>query len=311
MSSRREFLRQATIGGCTLLGWPRLASWATEPTVTAGSLKLVFFTDIHARNEWETPAALLQAAAAINAVQPDLVLCGGDMIAEGYILTPDMAAERWGVYRAMHDAIRPEPIVVIGNNDLTGIEPPPGYEPAADPRAAARHYLHLERTYRSFDLHGYHFILLDSIEVTRDELKYRGFIDAEQMAWLRDDLAQVPRERPIILVSHMPLLTGFYQMTEGLESPVPSNRGLVNNREVLAACERHRLLAVLQGHLHVNELLRWRGTTFITGGAVCGKWWRGDFHGTEPGFGVLHLHPDRVDWVYHGYGWEAKRPDGQ
>lgn len=161
----------------------------------------MFFTDIHARVEWETPAALLKATAAINAVQPKLVICGGDMIAEGYILTPAM-----------------------------------------------------------------------------------------------------------ILVSHMPLLTGFYQLTEGLESPVPSNRCLVvNNREVLAAFGSHPA-RVLQGHLHVNELLRWRGTTFITGGAICGKWWRGDFHGTEPGFGVLHLRPDRVDWEYHGYDWVSRRP---
>jgi 3',5'-cyclic AMP phosphodiesterase CpdA len=168
--------------------------------------------------------------------------------------------------------------------------------------------LHLERTYRSFDFQGYHFVILDSIEVTRDKLKYRGFIDAEQMAWLKDDLAQVARETPVIAVSHMPLLTGFYQMTEGLATPVPSNRGLVNNREVLEAFAHHRLLAVLQGHLHVNEMIRWRDTTFITGGAVCGKWWRGDFHGTEPGFGVLHLRPDRVDWEYHGYDWVSRRP---
>jgi 3',5'-cyclic-AMP phosphodiesterase len=68
---------------------------------------------------------------------------------------------------------------------------------------------------------------------------------------------------------------------------------------------------VLQGHLHVNELLRWKGTTFITGGAICGQWWRGPRLGTPEGFGVLTLHPDRVEWEYLTYGWDARRPAGQ
>jgi hypothetical protein len=55
-------------------------------------------------------------------------------------------------------------------------------------------------------------------------------------------------------------------------------------------------------------MLRWRGTTFITGGAVCGQWWRGPWHGTDAGFGVLTLRPDRVDWEYKEIGWVPRRP---
>ena len=274
-------------------------------------LKVVFFTDIHTRTEWDTPKALAQAAAAINAQQADVVLCGGDMITDGYDSSPAMAAPRWQVYRAMHEAIRPEPVSVVGNHDLVGVDPADGSPPVADPRAEVRTWMNMPQTYRSFDQGGFHFILLDSIELTSDELKYRGFIGPEQMDWLRADLAQVAADTPIVLVTHIPLLTGFYQMTGGIAEPVPANRGVVNNREVLAAFENHRLLAVLQGHLHVNELLRWRETTFITGGAVCGKWWRGAWHDTPEGFGVLLLYPDRVEWEYHTYGWEARRPAGQ
>ena len=72
--------------------------------------------------------------------------------------------------------------------------------------------------------------------------------------------------------------------------------------------DRHNLLLVLQGHLHVDEMIRWRGTTFITGGAVCGKWWRGAWHGTREGFGTVTLRRGRVEWEYHSYGWQARRP---
>lgn len=281
---------------------------AAAPT---GTLKVVFFTDIHARTEWNTPDAMLQAAEAITAQQADLVICGGDMITDGYDATAAAVAPRWEAYCAMQERIRPAPVAVVGNHDLVGVEPADGSPPAADPRAEVRARLGLDRTYRSFDLNGYHFILLDSIEITRDERKYRGFIGPEQMDWLKADLANVAADTPIVVVTHIPLLTGFYQMTGGIETPVPANRGVVNNLDVLAAFANHRLLAVLQGHLHVNELMRWRNTTFITGGAVCGKWWRGSWQGTAEGFGVLTLHPDRVDWDYRTYGWKAVRPAGQ
>ena len=55
-------------------------------------------------------------------------------------------------------------------------------------------------------------------------------------------------------------------------------------------------------------MLRWRNTTFITGGSVCGQWWRGPWQGTPEGFGVMTLRSERVDWDYHTYGWQARRP---
>jgi 3',5'-cyclic-AMP phosphodiesterase len=306
--TRRGFLRDTAIGSIAMLGWPGSLSWAIEPSGAAQPLKIVYYTDIHTRVEWDTPEAVMQAAAAMNAHKPDLVLCGGDMITDGYQSSAAQVAPRWDAYRKMHAAIQPEPVFILGNHDLVGVEPEDGTPPADDPRADVKKQMNMTDTYRSFDRNGYHFILLDSVQVTKDSGKYRGFIDETQMAWLKQDLAVTDHATPIVLMCHMPLLTGFFQMTGGVEAPVPPNRGVVNNLEVLSVFADHRLLLVLQGHLHVNEMMRWRDTTFITGGAVCGKWWRGEWHGTGEGYGVINLHPDRVDWEYHTYGWIARRP---
>lgn len=307
--SRRQFIRTSALGGAVALGWPLKLSWAANASGTTGPLKVVFYTDIHARVEWGTPEAMQMAASAINAHQADVVLCGGDMITDGYQSSAAMVAPRWEVYKEMiHGAIKPEPAFILGNHDIVGVEPADGSAPADNHRADVMAQMNITETYRSFNQGGYHFVLLDSVQVTADEFKYRGFIDDDQMNWLKEDLAKVESGTPIVLMSHMPLLTSFFQFTEGVESSVPSNRGVVNNREVLAAFAHHNLLLVLQGHLHVNEMIRWRDTTFITGGAVCGKWWRGEWHGTSEGYGVLNLHPDRVDWEYHTYGWTARRP---
>lgn len=273
------------------------------------SLRLVFYSDVHARTEWETPLALERVRDAINAERPDLVIATGDLITDGFeAASPAEVSARWDEYLELHHGIEAEVYAAIGNHDLVAANPEDGSPAAADPRAVARERLGLERTYYTFEQSGYRFFLLDSTEVTGGELQYRGFIGEEQLAWLETELASVARETPIVVALHIPLLTSFYSATEGGTFAAPPNRVLVNNREVLALFEEHNLVLVLQGHLHAKELIRWRDTTFITGGAVCGKWWRGAWFGTEPGYNVVTLEGNRVEWDYIEYGWTPRRP---
>ena len=89
--SRRRF-----IGGLAASG----VLWAAQPLTQLSraarksrghALRLVFFTDVHARTEWETPIAMAKAAAAINALRPDLVIGGGDYITDGFQSPPPTA----------------------------------------------------------------------------------------------------------------------------------------------------------------------------------------------------------------------------
>ncbi len=307
MMNRRRFL--AASGATALsLGWPKNASWAAR-SKSRESMRVLFFTDIHARVEWETPEAMASAAQQMNKQHADLALCGGDCITDGFQSSRAAVAPRWQVYREhLRDQLSPRLFTAIGNHDLVGAIPEDGTEPEPDPRVAFREELDLSQTFFSREAAGYHIILLDSVQVTGDALKYRGHIDEAQLTWLREDLTRVDSDTPIVLVTHVPLLTSFFQATAGHEQAAPPNRVVVNNREVLDCFTKHRLHLVLQGHLHVNEMLRWRGTTFITGGAVCGAWWRGAWHGTDAGFGVLTLRSDRVDWEYKEIGWTPRRP---
>ncbi len=303
--SRRAFLKT----GAAAMGasWPMRHAWSVEGA-DRGALKILFYTDVHTRTEYDTPVALARAAESMNAQKADLIIAGGDLITDGFQAAQGGVEDRWDAYVKMHRALRGEVHPAIGNHDLVAARPEDGSAPAADPRAAFRDKLGVPRTYRSFDALGVHFIFLDAIHLTDDELKFHGVVNEEQLAWLDEDLAALPEATPIILVTHIPLLTVFYQATRGTVEAPPANRVVVNNREVLQRFEGRNLMLVLQGHLHVNEWHRWRGATFVTGGAVCGKWWRGPWQGTEEGFGTLTLHPDRVDWSYLDYGWTARRP---
>jgi 3',5'-cyclic AMP phosphodiesterase CpdA len=306
--TRRRFLGTAAAGFFTVFsGCSRKAIWPARGS-EKGSVRVLFYTDVHTHPAWQIPDALAQAAAAINAQKPDLVIAGGDLITGGFQSSAATVAPRWDEYMKMHRAIRGDVYPVIGNHDLVAAIPEDGTLPAEDPRFVYRQKMDLGRIYYSFDAVGYHFIMLDSIQVTGDKYKYQGKIRREQLEWLKQDLARVPHGTPIVLATHIPLLSSFYLATEGATCAAKKNRVIVNNLDVLRLINAHNVILVLQGHLHVKELIMWRGTTFIVGGAICGKWWRGPWHGTQEGFSTLTLTGNRVYWEYIDYGWKARRP---
>jgi 3',5'-cyclic AMP phosphodiesterase CpdA len=292
--SRRGFVKAAALTGAAACS----TSIASTAVTVREALRLVFFADVHARSGRRIPQLLARAARAVNHQCPELVIAGGDLISEGFESEPVTAARHWQTYLQMHQAIEAPVEPVLGNHDLVAARPVRG-QPSPDPRQVFRHHFGLSSTFRSFDANGYHIILLDTIEVSSaGEPPYTGRVDGEQLRWLEADLARIDSGQPIIIVSHMPLMTAFYQATAGATTAALVDRVVVNSRQVLQLFEGHNLVLVLQGHLHVNELLRWQSTTFITGGALCGGWWSGPWHGTEAGFGVVTLRRHQVDWEY-------------
>jgi 3',5'-cyclic AMP phosphodiesterase CpdA len=305
--SRRRFLR---LTGSALLatGSSSLISSCASLKPHNRKLRFVFYTDVHARTEWDTPIAMARAADAINAQQADFVITGGDLITDGFQNSAATVAPRWDAYMAMHNAISSDIYPTIGNHDLVAAMPEDGSPPAPDPRSIYLDKMGLDSTYYSFDTNGYRFFVLDSIRISQDEYKYHGYISEKQLEWLKHELSKTPADVPLILVTHIPLLTTFYTATQGATYSAHPNRVITNNTEVLKIFANHNLILVLQGHLHIRERLLWRNTTFITGGAVCAKWWRGPWHGTKEGFNVITLEGNKVDWEYIEYGWQARRP---
>ena len=305
--TRRNFLNKL-MGGLALFagGCSKKWIWPIRGSVT-GSVRLVFYTDVHARTEWKTPIAMSRATDAINGRKSDLVIVGGDLITDGFQSSATKVEPRWEAYMKMHQSIKADVYPAMGNHDLVAVLPNEGL-PADNPRSEYLGRMGLDRTYYSFTAVGYHFIFLDAIQITRNKYPYQGIIWPEQIDWLQQDLSTISRDMPIIMVTHMPLLSAFYSATEGATTVVRPDRIVVNNFEVLKILENHNLILVLQGHLHINEMIRWQDTTFITGGAICGKWWRGSWYGTEEGFYDITLTGNHVECAYVDYGWEARRP---
>lgn len=154
--------------------------------------------------------------------------------------------------------------------------------------------------YYSFDMGKVHFVVLDNMrypctpEIDNADGKhefcndpenrptYNGIIDAQQMEWLTNDLALVPRDKLIVLNMHVPPVS---------YADMGSTKHQTDNIAWLYDLIGDRPAVALSGHTHTLENLRpgefyeaWNDsigagpTPFpqIVTGAGSGSWWSGD-----------------------------------
>jgi 3',5'-cyclic AMP phosphodiesterase CpdA len=191
----------------------------------------------------------------------------------------------------------------IGNHDVFGLFTKSGVSPTDEKYGKKMFEDTIGRRYYSFDHKGWHFVVLDSIGMT-PERQYIGQIDDDQLTWLTNDLQSTGTSVPVVLITHIPLVSTFPQM---VSPPGASTAGILvtNVRDVLKIMMPYKVKAVLQGHTHVCENVRYKDTQFITSGAVSGNWWRGHRLGFPEGFAVLTVKGEEISWRYETYGWQA------
>jgi len=127
------------------------------------------------------------------------------------------------------------------------------------------------------------FILLDNVDYLGTDPnkpngfgKYRGYFGERQLGFVRNVLANVPRDALVILSFHIPLKTLF-----GSEPAVST----VDARDLLSAISTHANTVSFSGHTHTNEHWYFGSPDGYTGGthhhhilaAVSGSWWSGPF----------------------------------
>jgi 3',5'-cyclic AMP phosphodiesterase CpdA len=297
--NRRQFLRLgAYISGGLISGLPTRFVYGSE---SDPSLRILFFSDVHAMLEHDAPVKLRETAKRMADIPFDLVIGGGDFVHGGFGSQSSEMEPRFAQAKSFLEAIGHPVEAVLGNHDMVGVRPADGSEPNPEPTRQFSELTGHSRFWRRFDRNGYRFFVLQSVEPVDAPERYHGRISTDQLAWIKSELTSTPPDMPLVICSHIPLRTTFKQVQDGPLAPLPPNLVVQNANDVLELFEDHRLLLVLQGHLHVNESIRWNQTEFLMGGAVSGAWWKGANQGTAPGFGLVHLGPpNRARWEYFG-----------
>ncbi len=247
----------------------------------------------------------------------------GDMGECGALLLGDLMGDDLALYPRFKQvmSLADVPIrAVPGNHDLDFDAP------SAD---------HSKDTYRreigpawySFDIGDVHFVGLDNVsypctaedspgrsycERPQSHPRYNGVIGEAQMTWLANDLASVPADKLVVVMTHIPLVSYIDQRSEVHQTDdVAQLYALLEGRKALS----------LSGHTHTVEAMS-TGTSFggweaavgvealpfphVVAGAASGSWWGGDLdadgvpmafarNGTPGGYGVFSF--DRTSFT--------------
>ena len=276
-------------------------------------LSFVHFTDIHVQPENGAREGLLAAIEKMNSLKPDLAISGGDLIMDALAVDEQRAVMLYDMYIECSTNFTMPLYNVMGNHEMFGI-----YEPDKVPenhpdwgKEMFKKRVGEGKTYRSFDFKGVHFLLLDSLGIEkradRPGHEYIGEIGDEQMNWLKQDLAGIGADKPVIAVSHIPLYTLYPQITNGPTFQNARGKVITDGKELYDLLMQHHLLAYFFGHIHVNETFIYKNAKFIDTGAVSGSWWSGPRDGHPEGFNLVRVYGDHVETEYITYGWDASK----
>ena len=169
-------------------------------------------------------------------------------------------------------------------------------------------------TYYSFNIGKVHYVVLDDVECTNEkpaqdekgnacyERTYNGHVVADELAWLRKDLASVPNGTPLVVTMHIPLYNngGKYSLKEA--------SALANMLKPYP--EVHLYTA----HTHTVYNTDQLGTDHLyehNAGSICGTWWWSGKEtpgvhigqdGSPGGYAILDIAGTDFKWQYKATG---------
>ena len=120
-------------------------------------------------------------------------------------------------------------------------------------------------TYYSFDYGQVHFVALDNI-AWEGKGNYHGELGAKQLRFLKNNLARVPKDKLVVLLMHIPIIS------------------MTDRETVYDILDDHPNVFTISAHWHRQSHLflgkdkGWKGKEdlhHLIHATVCGSWWRG------------------------------------
>jgi 3',5'-cyclic AMP phosphodiesterase CpdA len=268
--------------------------------------RFVFMTDIHITFQDRAIEGFQKAIDSAESLNPDFIITGGDLIMDALNQKYSRADSLYNLYTRLANRFKKPLYNCMGNHEIWAWNKNTNVDTTLLEYGKGMYCKRLSPEYYSIDINGWHFIFLSSVQRDYKDV-YFGGIDDKQLNWLQQDLAKVNKITPVAIVTHIPLMTLQAQYYNG--SLAANNKGdvVTNSKETLQLFKGYNLKLVLQGHLHYYEKMEISGISFITGGAVCGSWWKGAYNGTQEGFVVIDAEGEKINASYYDYGWEAEK----
>jgi 3',5'-cyclic AMP phosphodiesterase CpdA len=283
--------------------------------------RLAHMTDIHVQPERRGGEGMKACVKHVMALadRPELVITGGDLVMDSFEQEFDRTKELWELYtRTLKEDCGVAVQHTLGNHDIWGWNKGKSKCTGSEPRWGKKWFCEIagrDKAYQAFDRGNWRVIQLDSVHTDpKDASGYIGMLDEEQMAWLEGELKGVASGRPVMVVSHIPILSLCAMVFDGNAKQKEQRWEVSAGNMHIDGAKLHKLFRdsgkvklCLSGHIHKNDRVEMDGVTYICNGAVCGAWWQGKKDRCEEGYGVVDLYEDgsfRNEYV--GYGWKAE-----
>lgn len=316
ISRRRMMQAAAAVAAAgTMPAVPGLAQQGPGPAGRKRALRIAHLTDIHVQPERKGDGGMAACLRHVQAQKdkPELILTGGDLIMDSGGADEARTRLQWDVFkRVLRDECGLPIEHCIGNHDVWGIHKKDSKTTGSEPLHGKKwvmEELELPQRYRSFDRAGWHFIVLDSTFVLEDS--YTAKLDEEQFEWLQDDLKKADAGKPVLVLSHIPILsaTCYFdgQNEKSGDWVVPGSWMHIDARRIKDLFIKHpNVKLCLSGHIHLADRVDYLGVSYLCNGAVCGAWWKGINQECDAGYGLIDLYADgSFESQYVNYGWKA------
>lgn len=259
-------------------------------------LRVAHLTDIHMKNELEAPTKFAKCLHHVQQQNPkvDFILNGGDIVFDMNKANLSAINDQWNLLNGILKSECSLPIhYCLGNHDVWWSEDSKGQTDYGKKYSLEK--LNLTKSYYSFTQKGWKFIILDSIQLDVDNTWFIGKLGDEQFAWLANELKNTDPSMPVLVLSHVPILTATLMIKDNVVNKWQMSRGDMHTdtAKIIDLFYQYPNVKIcLSGHVHLRDKVQYNNVTYICNGAVSGAWWNGNNRQTAPGYGVLDLYAD-------------------
>ena len=124
-------------------------------------------------------------------------------------------------------------------------------------------------------------------------------MDDEQIDWFRQDLKQVFDNKPVMFISHIPILAAcvFFDGNNVKDQEghwrVPGSWMHTDAKQISELFNHHKSVKLaVSGHIHLTDKVDYNDVSYCCNGAVSGHWWFGKYQHTEAGYALIDLFDD-------------------
>ena len=236
VGGRRQFLKCMAWAGAGTLWLMKGGVLSAQPlgegaaSMEQASFSFVQISDshigFHKAPNMDVASTLRASLAMVDAqqVRPDFMLHTGDLT---HLSKPEQFDTLAGL---MQEARTDKVFYVPGEHDVIGDNGAEFFRRFGERQQAGGWY--------SFDHRGVHFVGL--INVLNLKAGGLGSLGADQLAWLKNDLAGRSAETPLVVFAHMPLWPLY----------PPWGWGTDDSAEAIGMFRRFGSVSVLNGHIH-------------------------------------------------------------